>query len=780
MKIFELIINEDDDLSGTSLLSLVKDPATEITFEIFSKGEAHDCSLHDHDFSMEDLSVLDDLGIEVSPEAFKGCIVSPIEITLTSEGFVSVPPISSNPRQFDIKSADQEEGSSITRFLYVVDTSLGSPLIATSRPLCRKMIFANRVFSRNDIDLMAQKLSSASDTFKLVYRKNTYPSVDFYQYKSGKFCRHRWFQIQFPLKEGETMEEGLKRIPIKADQTRGAIRLGGDGSRPFQSEWSLDPPKNSSFSKYGTDPIAFHMGVFIYHDRFSCLVAEPKASKLTKVKICYDDDDCIIGWAPLEITKDYYEETAEVMEYFDVRQTFSKIPDYMRDAAKRATDYAEENGWGDCGTDVGKRRANDLADASYTPSMDILSRMYSYGSRHKVDYESSGSIDEGCGYLMMLSWGFTPSTYDASISWLEGQLEKSTELNVMMSSNEYEGDITAVVFQPNQKIYRYDNESGNGYFVFMSRETIRKMLMKFQRTKVGKGGVVNLEHSGYIFKPEDVYTYENWLVGDEPEHDKSYKIFGRTFEAGTWITTIHFQDKRVFQEFVVSNKTTGISLEGMFQEVPFNFAEGMPHYTEDGELYTGKTHTHNGRLMTGETHTEDSEYLYHKGELAEVGERGGIKKSPKAPKSDTPNKDPKGEGSSKGDASGKRGAKVDDATEKTLQKKVDDFNEKDSNTKNGRATLGALKSVYQRGLGAYNTSHSPQVRSAKQWAMARVNAFLYLIKNGRPENKKYITDYDLLPSKHPKSLEAERQEMEAGITLDKLKNMIEEISRKHL
>ena len=145
-------------------------------------------------------------------------------------------------------------------------------------------------------------------------------------------------------------------------------------------------------------------------------------------------------------------------------------------------------------------------------------------------------------------------------------------------------------------------------------------------------------------------------------------------------------------------------------------------------------------------------------EFAEIGPRGGIKASPKAPKSDTPNKDPKGEGTAEGSASGVRGAKVTEAQEKTLQKKVDDFNEKDSNTKNGRATLGALKSVFQRGLGAYNTSHSPNVSSAEQWAYARVNAFLYLLKNGRPENEKYTTDYDLLPKDHPKRVEASKQE----------------------
>ena len=180
--------------------------------------------------------------------------------------------------------------------------------------------------------------------------------------------------------------------------------------------------------------------------------------------------------------------------------------------------------------------------------------------------------------------------------------------------------------------------------------------------------------------------------------------------------------------------------------------EGVPHYTADGKLYTGPTHKDaDGRLMTGATHTEDSEYLYHKDELAEVGERGGIKESEKAPKSDTPNKDPKGEGTAKGDASDTRGAEVTKRVEEILQKKGDDFNERYKDKLGYGVTIGMLKTVYQRGVGAFNTSHSPEVSSAEQWALARVNAFLYLIKEGRPENEKYTTDYDLLPAKHPKS-----------------------------
>jgi hypothetical protein len=103
----------------------------------------------------------------------------------------------------------------------------------------------------------------------------------------------------------------------------------------------------------------------------------------------------------------------------------------------------------------------------------------------------------------------------------------------------------------------------------MSRDTIRKMLMKLSRLK--PKNLINYEHSGMVFSGDDVYTYENWLVSDNPKMDKSYEIFGREFEPGTWITTIHFKDRRIFDEFVLSQKASSISLEGMFEEVPFNF-----------------------------------------------------------------------------------------------------------------------------------------------------------------------------------------------------------------
>ena len=81
-----------------------------------------------------------------------------------------------------------------------------------------------------------------------------------------------------------------------------------------------------------------------------------------------------------------------------------------------------------------------------------------------------------------------------------------------------------------------------------------------------------------------------------------------------------------------------------------------------------------------------------------------------------------------------------------LSNKVKEHNSKG---KGSKATLGALKAVYRRGAGAYSTSHAPKM-SRHGWAIARVNAFLYLLKNGRPKNAAYKQDNDLLPAGHPK------------------------------
>ena len=107
-----------------------------------------------------------------------------------------------------------------------------------------------------------------------------------------------------------------------------------------------------------------------------------------------------------------------------------------------------------------------------------------------------------------------------------------------------------------------------------------------------------------------------------------------------------------------------------------------------------------------------------------------------------------------GSASGAGGdISISAATETALRNKVTEHN--DAMTQRDRpswtrTTFGQLAAVYRRGAGAYSGSHRPGIGRA-QWAMARVNAYLYLLRTGRPENPNYVQDNDLLPPDHPKS-----------------------------
>lgn len=127
------------------------------------------------------------------------------------------------------------------------------------------------------------------------------------------------------------------------------------------------------------------------------------------------------------------------------------------------------------------------------------------------------------------------------------------------------------------------------------------------------------------------------------------------------------------------------------------------------------------------------------------------KPGPKDPrKTPAPKKDQK-RGSKKNPpkSADKPNTKIDFSkeVEDQLRSMVAEHNKKN---KGSKATLGMLKTVYRRGAGAFSTSHHPKM-SRHGWAIARIKAFLYLLRNGRPSNPNYKQDNDLLPKGHPRS-----------------------------
>lgn len=113
-----------------------------------------------------------------------------------------------------------------------------------------------------------------------------------------------------------------------------------------------------------------------------------------------------------------------------------------------------------------------------------------------------------------------------------------------------------------------------------------------------------------------------------------------------------------------------------------------------------------------------------------------------------------------GSASGGKKITFSAKTEKALRNKMEEHNEKAP--KGRRATMAQLKAVYRRGAGAYSSSHRPG-KTRDQWAMARVNAYLRLLRSGTPANPNYKQDNDLLPSAHPKSTRASASILASGV-----------------
>jgi len=98
-------------------------------------------------------------------------------------------------------------------------------------------------------------------------------------------------------------------------------------------------------------------------------------------------------------------------------ESHADYPDGVKSNAKKALDWAEKNGWGSCGTPVGKQRANQLAKGEAI-SVDTIKRMYSFLSRHAKDLESSKAYGDGCGKLMYDAWGGK-----AALGWSHNKLK---------------------------------------------------------------------------------------------------------------------------------------------------------------------------------------------------------------------------------------------------------------------------------------------------------------------------------------------------------------------
>lgn len=230
--------------------------------------------------------------------------------------------------------------------------------------------------------------------------------------------------------------------------------------------------------------------------------------------------------------------------------SFSDYPEAVKNNAKNALKWAEENGWGDCGTEVGKQRANQLAKGEPV-SLETVKRMYSFLSRHKENAEKSNGYGDGCGQLMYDAWGGA-----SALSWAESKI-KQAERQSFSIQDEEERIISGVLMLADKPIYRNDEEGE--YYVMFTKDTIKKIAQKF--FEKGYQSNVNLMHdSGQ--KVEGLTMFESFIT-DEKRGIQPMKGF-EDVPDGSWFGSFKVNNDEVWEK-IKSGEFTGYSVEGLFQ-----------------------------------------------------------------------------------------------------------------------------------------------------------------------------------------------------------------------
>jgi hypothetical protein len=611
-KIFELKIEEDDDISGIDSISLVDEPAIEVNWVAFKKEVQEDFHIPDG----EDRKYLDIL-------LGKG----QLEEELLAEGW-EIDTIDFQNLAFTTPNQPSFEDTPnfLIRYKYILSPNIKQPpIINTTREFCADLLNKNYVWRVEDMEQTYNDFGQSA----LVWR-------------GGYNCRHKWAQIKY--KRGTD-------IINKASIRKGTVDIGintnviGYEQPSTVTEKTLNNPspstvRNLGLSKEGFDfpPAAGPTSKPKVSVDYDGVLSTPDGEELVKVLVAEGNDVYVVtarnemegnvinsvakklriaqtnviytnGKSKAPILKalgikKHYDNNPDVLEDikknapgvegikfdYDVSTiggyvdpglkkkpipkaiatskqfldefeqldfaSHSDYPQEVKDVAKRVLKWVEKNGWGSCGTAVGKQRANQLANGEPL-SESTIHRMYSYLSRHKVDLKASKSYEDGCGKLMYDSWGGEPALH-----WAERKIQILNRKN--MSKQHFQTDeekhiVLGPAMIPHQKIFRKDAD-GNPYYVFFSPETIKMIADKYMKNKYTDNNDEN--HDGKAIP--DVYVIESWIK--ESNNDKSTDYGFADLPIGSWFVAVKVNNPDVWAK-VKDHQLNGFSVSGYFSEI---------------------------------------------------------------------------------------------------------------------------------------------------------------------------------------------------------------------
>ncbi|NDW10064.1 XkdF-like putative serine protease domain-containing protein [Dysgonomonas sp. 520] len=121
--------------------------------------------------------------------------------------------------------------------------------------------------------------------------------------------------------------------------------------------------------------------------------------------------------------------------------------------------------------------------------------------------------------------------------------------------------LTGVVLQPEQLIYRYDDNSKYEYYITYSAEQIEKIAQKMMRSQIA---LTNTTHQHQAPLTGN-YLVELWIIQD-PDNDKANALGFQRLPKGTLMCSYKVSDSKYWNKEVKTGNVKGFSLEGMFYQ----------------------------------------------------------------------------------------------------------------------------------------------------------------------------------------------------------------------
>ncbi|QDP64666.1 MAG: putative peptidase [Prokaryotic dsDNA virus sp.] len=109
---------------------------------------------------------------------------------------------------------------------------------------------------------------------------------------------------------------------------------------------------------------------------------------------------------------------------------------------------------------------------------------------------------------------------------------------------------------PNKNIYRYDASTDQDYYVYFSKETVRKASEMY--LKHNNHHKATYQHESRV---SGVLTIESWIKEDD-KYDKS-NAYGFDLPIGTWFVKMKINNNEMWER-IKSGELRGLSIEGYF------------------------------------------------------------------------------------------------------------------------------------------------------------------------------------------------------------------------